>query len=275
MPSKNEIAATLSRGEAARAGVLDANQARETITTNSKRMYGFTRKMVPSDFPTEPKLYIYSVSEYGEIVNLGPGFQQYEVHACPEDKKYGEPCVVLPFNFFEEAKVDVTEHTFTSGKQIVDAVLKIGPGMNAGMDKRRLGWFVSDHNPPAQEEIDHALSLYGAECKRLYLEANRYATSGRPGDMDEINEMHRRAARFLGQTVSWDKPQEKMIDCPGCKEKVRDGATVHATPYCGYVFNWFVAIDNGLRSFAQAPPDVQRAYKKAKEAERTDQPEQE
>jgi hypothetical protein len=258
----------LSRGEAARSGVIDANQAVERITTNSKRMYGFTRKMVPNDFPTEPKLYIYSISEYGEQVNLGPGFQVYEVKPCPEGAAYGEPCIVLPFNFFEEAKVDVTEHTFTSGKQIVDAILKIGPGMNASMDKRRLGWFVSDSNPPAADEVAHANQLYTTECKRLFTEANRYASANQ---LNEINETHRRAARFLGQTVTWDKPQEKMVDCPGCKEKVREGAAVHATPYCGYVFNWTTAIDNGLRSFSQAPPDVQRAYKKAQEEKRVEQ----
>lgn len=264
MPSKNEIAATMSRSEAARAGVIDHNQAVEKVTTNTKRMYGFTRKMVPSDFPTEPKLYIYSVSEYGELVNLGPGFQQYEVKACPDGQAYGEPCVILPFNFFEEAKVDVTEHTFTSGKQIVDAILKVGPGMGAAMDKRKLGWFVSEHNPPTAEEVAHATTVYGAECKRLFQDANRYASANQ---LYEINDTHRRAARFLGQTVTWDKPQEKMVDCPGCKEKVREGAAVHATPYCGYVFNWHIAIDNGLRSFSQAPPEVQRAYKKAKEAQ--------
>ncbi len=261
-PSKNQIAATLSQSEASRAGVLSAAQATEVITTNSKRMYGFTRKMIPSDFPTEPKLYIFSVSEYGEDVNLGPGFQVFKVHACPEGEKYGEPCVVMPFNFFEEAKVDVTEHTFTSGKQLVDAILKVGPGMNASMDKRRLGWFVSDTNPPAEDEVAHANELYGAECKRLFQEANRYASANQ---LNEINEMHRRAARYLGQTVTWDKPQEKMIDCPGCREKVREGAILHAAPYCGYVFDWTRAIDHNMRSFSQAPPEVQKAYKKLKE----------
>jgi hypothetical protein len=248
MPSKNEIAATMTRSEAARAGIIDANTAVEKITTNSKKMYWFTRKMVPSDFPTEPKLYIYSISEYGEQVNLGPGFSGYEVKPCPAGKPHGEPCIVLPFNFFEEAKVDVTEHTFTSGKQIVEAILRIGPGMNASMDRRRLGWFVSDSNPPADDEVAHANTLYTAECKRLFQEANRYASANQ---LNEINEMHRRAAQYLGQTVTWDKPQEKMVDCPGCKEKVREGAAVHATPYCGYVFDWPLAVKNGLRTRKQ------------------------
>ncbi len=267
-PSKNQIAATLSQSEAQRAGVLSAQQATEVITTNSKRMYGFTRKMIPHDFPTEPKLYIYSVSEYGEIVNLGPGFPLFEVKACPEGEKYGEPCVIFPFNFFEEAKVDVTEHTFTSGKQIVDAILKVGPGMAAAQDKRRLGWFVSDTNPPTAEEVEHANSLYLAECKKLFEDASRYFRSNQ---LNEINEMHRRAARVMGQKVDWDKPQERMVDCPGCKEKVREGSIIHAAPYCGYVFDWFRAIDNGIRSFSQAPPEVQKAYKKLKEQALTEQ----
>ena len=247
-PSKNEIAATMSRGEAARSGVIDANQAVEKITTNSRRMYGFTRKIAPSDFPTEPKIYIYSISEYGEQVNIGPGFPGYEVKACPEGAAYGQPCVILPFNFFEEAKVDVTEHTFTSGNQIADAILKLGPGMNAGMDKRRLGWFRSDTNPPTSEEVAHANELYTIECKRLFQEANRYFAANQ---INEINEMHRRAARWLGQNVTWDKAESKMVDCPGCKEKVREGAAVHATPYCGYVFDWPLAVKNGLRTRKQ------------------------
>src|ERR1700730_821263 len=113
-PTKNQLAATLSKSQAASVGILDANQAVENITANSKKMYGFTRKQVPEGLPTEPKLYIFSISEYGEDVNLGPGFKIYTVQACPEDEDYGEPCIIDPLNFFEEAKVDVTEHTFTS-----------------------------------------------------------------------------------------------------------------------------------------------------------------
>src|ERR1700690_3693657 len=93
-PSKNQLAATLSKSQASSVGVIDAPTAVEHITTNSRKQYGFTRKQIPTGLPTEPKLYIYSISEYGEIVNLGPGFSLYTVPACPEGDDYGEPCII-------------------------------------------------------------------------------------------------------------------------------------------------------------------------------------
>ncbi|MBU6231676.1 hypothetical protein KGP36_03325 [Patescibacteria group bacterium] len=254
-PSKNEIAATLTRSEAARAGVLDGVQVQETITTNAKKLYGFTRKMVPKDLPTEPKLYIYSISEYGEIVDLGPGFQKFEIVACPEGESYGPPCVINPIYFFEEAKVDVTEHTFTSGKQIVDAILKIGPGMNAAWDRRKIGWFVSETDPPSKEEVKRAVEIYTAECQRLLTEGNRHAAAGH---LNEINETHRRSAKYLGQRVDWDKPTRKMVDCVGCQERIPAGTVMHAVPYCGAVQpgRWPDAVALGMKRLEDVPPGV-------------------
>jgi hypothetical protein len=237
MPSKNEIAATMTRGQAAREGVISAPEAQEKITANSKRLFGFTRKMLPpaGSMPTEPKQYLYSVSEYGDTVNLGPGFPLYEIKACPDGEEYGEACVIPPIIFFEEAKVDVTEHTFHSGPQIVEAILKIGPGMNASWDRRKVGWFVSNTNPPSAEDVRRATTLYIQECTRLLQEGNRYASANQ---LLEINETHRRAAKYLGQKVEWSKPLQQMRECPGCGENVRVGIIWHAFPMgCGYIFD--------------------------------------
>lgn len=248
MAAKDQIAATLTKGEAARAGVLDANQAQEVITTNSRKQYGFTRKMVPQGLPTEPKLYIFSVSPYGSvldengesdgggIVSLGPGFRQFEVFACPDGEDYGEPCTVDPIHFFEEAKVDVTEHTFHSGQQIVEAIMKQGPGMAAALDRRNVGWFVSPTNPPNNKLVDKAVEIYTAQCQKLVREADNYYARNM---LNEINETHRRSATYLKQNKkAWVSVEYKMIDCPGCGEPVRDGFIWHATPHgCGYIFN--------------------------------------
>ena len=248
MAVKDHIAATLTKAEASRAGVLDANAAAEVFTSNSRKQYGFTRKMVPQGLPTEPKLYIYSVSTYGSarkedgttdnagIINLGPGFRLFEVFACPEGEDYGEPCVIDPIHFFEEAKVDVTEHTFQSGQQIADAIMMIGPGMAAALDRRNVGWFVSSHNPPKDAEVDKAVEIYTAYCQRLVREADSFYARNQ---LNEINEMHRRAATYLKQNKkAWVSIEYKMIDCPGCGEPVRDGFIWHATPHgCGYIFD--------------------------------------
>lgn len=261
MAVKDQIAATLSRGEAARAGVIDANQAAEVITSNSRKQYGFTRKMLPVGLPTEPKLYIFSVSEYGSkiledgstdgsgIINLGPGFKHFEVFACPAGDDYGDPCIIDPINFFEEAKVDVTEHTFQSGQQMADAIMMIGPGMAAALDRRNIGWFVSAYNPPKDKEVDKAVELYTAQCQRLLREADNYYARNM---LNEINETHRRAAAYLKQSKkAWVSIEYKMVDCPGCMEPVRDGIIYHAPPHgCGYIFDR----EEYNKRYAQAKP---------------------
>lgn len=259
MPTKNEIAATMTRGQAQSQGVLSAPEAREVITSNSRKMFGFTRKILPPGLPTEPKLYIYSVTEYGEIVNLGPGFPLFTVEPCPEGEDFGNPCVILPLYFMEEAKVDVTEHTPHTGQQLADAIMKMGAGMNAAWDRRKVGWFVSSTYPPANEEVDKAVQIYTAECKVLLNIANSFAARNL---LNEINEQHRRAAKYLKQKVDWDKPLSKMVDCPGCQEPVKAGAIMHAVPYCGYVFNWEQAIENGMKVLEDAPTLVQERLKK-------------
>lgn len=267
-PTKNQIAATMTSSEAARAGVLSAAQAVEAVTVMTKKQSGFTRKMVPTGLPTEPKLYIYSVSEYGakggDMIDIGPGFPKYELEPCPEDAEYGEPLVLDPIHFFEEVKVDVTEHTFTSGQQIVDAIMRRGPGMNASWDRGKIGWFVSSQYPPKPEEVQRAVEVYTAECKRLLADGQRYFVANH---LNEINETHYRAAKYLKQKVDWNKPVSKMIDCPGCQEPVKAGAILHAVPYCGYVFDWKRAIENNMRTIEQAPLKLRKALEQQLEAQ--------
>ena len=91
-------------------------------------------------------------------------------------------------------------------------------------------------------------------CQFLLNQANAYASSGK---LLEINETHRRAAKYLGQKVDWSKPLQKMIDCPGCGEMVKSTAIMHANPSCGYVFRWEDAIAAGMKKIEDAPTDVQ------------------
>lgn len=258
MPSKNQIAATLTRSQAAQAGVLDAQQAERQVAAGSKKLYGFTRKILPPDLPKEPYTYIYSVSEYGDMVNLGPGFPIYQVHACPEGEDYSEPCVIPLIHFMEEAKVDVTEHSPFTSAQVTEAIFKTGQGMNASWDRHKLGWFESQHCPPLPAEIRRAVDMYTVECKRLYQEGERFA---RAGQLLEINETHRRAARYLKNKVTWDQVEHKMVECAMCMDPIRVGTAVHAAPHCGAVQpgRWLDAVESGMKKLADAPPEIQAA----------------
>lgn len=256
-PSKNLLAAELTPEAAQAMGILSAAQVKDQFDrVNSRKLFGFTRKLVPQGLPTEPKTYIFSIHEYGEDSNLGPGFKIYTVPACPPDREYGDPCVIDPLNFFEEAKVDQTEHTFTSGDDIALAIMKTGPGMNASHDRRKVGWFISKHNPPKPQEVKAAQDIYTLECRRLLNEGNNYHSKGK---LDEITDTHVRAARWLKQNVSWDKPLNKMVDCVGCFEPIRQGVPVHAVAYCGAVQPgmWKEAIARGMKTLEAAPEDVQ------------------
>ena len=235
MPSKNLLAATLPRSAAAESGILTADDAVRVVSANSKKLFGFTRKILPKGIPSEPKRFIFSVSDYGELVDLGPGLPKFEVKPCEEGEEHGPVCAIPPIVFFEEAKVDVTEMTPVTDVELVDAILRIGPGMDQKNDRRKLGWFVSEHNPPKKEEVARAVALYVQRCKELVEKGNQYAEARQ---FNEINEEHRRAAKYIRAKVNWNQTQHKMVDCPGCGESVREGIVWHATPHgCGYIFD--------------------------------------
>jgi len=259
----NLRAATMPKSALRAAGLLDSETAtREISTRMSKKLYGFSRKQLPPDLPTEPRLWIFSVSEYGETVSLGAGFgEAWKIEPCPEGAQHGPACAIKPIYFQEEVVVDKTEHTPYTDVQIAECLMKQGAGLNASLDRRRVGWFVSRSEEPKQEEVAEAIRIYTTECKRLLDEGNQRARSGKPEDMRDINEEHRRAAKFLGQNVDWDKPVAKMMTCPRCGEQVREGIIVHAAPYCGHVFQlvpyWVSMVQSGQKMITDAPEGIQ------------------
>jgi hypothetical protein len=272
MPSKNEMAESLSRADAMRAGVQtfsSVDDATRMVTSNTRKLYGFTRKQLPPGLPITPFKYVYSVSRYGELVNLGVGFPKFVVMGLTEEdevdnKQYGAPCTIHALYFVEEAQIDRTEFGPHTSQQIIECILQIGPGMNASNDRRRRGWFVSDHNPPKQEEVERAIGIYTAECRRLLAEGNAFHTANK---FLEINELHREAAHYLKQRVPWDHGRtSKMVDCMGCGEPIKDGSIVHAPPQgCGAVQpgRWPDAVLWGLKRIEDVPTMYQDAVRAA------------
>jgi hypothetical protein len=253
------MAETLTRSDAVRLGILDAHEAQTSVIKNNRKLYGFTRKQLPPGLPIHPFKYIYSVSSYSELINLGVGFPKFVVAGLtPEEeqegKRYGAPTVIHALYFIEEAQVDRTEFGPHTSQQLVEAILQVGPGMNASNDRRKRGWFVSDHNPPPEAEVERAVGIYTAECRRLLAEGNAFHTANK---FLEINETHREAAHYLRQRVSWDHGRTtKMVDCVGCGEPVKEGSIVHAPPQgCGAVQpgRWPDAVLWGLKRMEDVP----------------------
>jgi hypothetical protein len=266
---KDSAAETLSRAQAAAQGIVGFGSRAEANTIepsvqHSKRLFGFTRKILPPGLPNMAVLFVYSVSDYGETVDVGSGLPKFTVEACPEGHTHGKACAIPCQVFLEEAKVDVTEFTPFTADQLADAIMKRGPGMPASLDRAKVGWFVSETNPPQQKEVDEAVKIYSEECQRLLRQGNQFAASNQ---LNEINETHRRAARFLRQKVDWDKATKKMAECPGCGELVREGVVWHATPAgCGHLFNpvkfWCQLVETGQRAIADVPEHLQPALAK-------------
>src|SRR5208283_2821459 len=122
----NLRAATMPKSALRAAGLLDSETAtREISTRMSKKLYGFSRKQLPPDLPTEPRLWIFSVSEYGETVSLGAGFgEAWKIEPCPEGAQHGPACAIKPIYFQEEVVVDKTEHTPYTDVQIAECSMK-------------------------------------------------------------------------------------------------------------------------------------------------------
>lgn len=255
MPTKNEMAATLSRAEAISQGILDSNAVQASMRSRSRKLFGFSRKAEPEDIPETPYVYIYSISEFGGQVRLGVGFPMFEVEACPEGQSHGPACVVKAAYFYEEAKIDQTEHTFISGNKVANCILSVGAGEQTRNDRRLVGWFRSDNDPPRAEEVKAAKDIYGKECKRLMAEANEFH---RQSKGIEIHELHRMAAKYLGQKVAWDNPITKMIPCVGCGESIPENSVHHAVSTCMAVQEgkWPEAIARGIKRLDDAPPMV-------------------
>src|SRR6266700_3293798 len=116
---KNTAAETLSKAAAGAAGVIGFDEAAPasilSTTAHSRRLFGFTRKVLPPDLPSDPIYFVYSISSYGETVDLGPGLPKFTVKACEPDEPHGEACAVPCQVFLEEAQVDKTEHTPFTG----------------------------------------------------------------------------------------------------------------------------------------------------------------
>lgn len=258
--SKNTDVVNMTKAQAAKAGLLDSAGADAHRRNTSKKLQGFTRQLLPPGIPDVPKFWIFSVSEYGEKIHLGAGFSDsWEVKPCESGDAYGPACPIKPIYFCEELEIDKTKMVPYTDIQIVDCIMKTGPGMTGNLNRALVGWFVSTSNPPSQEDIERATKIYLQECKRLFQEGNRFFQAG---ELKEINETHRRAKAVLNEAADWDKPQLAWIECPGCMERIREGAVFH--PACGAVLNWEVAIERGMKKFEDAPLSVQEELTKAK-----------
>jgi len=104
------------------------------------------------------------------------------------------------------------------------------------------GVFVAQGQQPDDDELTEARLRLAAFYRRAVASADREWE--RSHSYLFINDVQRRAARYLGLEKEWFYQARETCDCPGCGEKVRAGVAVCKT--CGAILDRDKAATLGL-----------------------------
>lgn len=99
-----------------------------------------------------------------------------------------------------------------------------------------------------KKEVLAARQTMTIEDQRLVAEAD--AMWARPGEQQNVNDLHRRSCVRLGQERPWCYTPLQLVDCPGCGDKIKEN--ILSCPKCG---GW---LDEGIEKL-RAMPSKQRA----------------
>jgi hypothetical protein len=111
-----------------------------------------------------------------------------------------------------------------------------------GGDDSFFGVFVAAGDAPADEELAAARERLAAFYRRLLAVADREWE--RSHSYLFINDVERRAARYLGIEKEWHYQPRETIECPGCGEKIKPSAAV--CKICGAILDRAKAAKLGL-----------------------------
>lgn len=126
-------------------------------------------------------------------------------------------------------------------------------------EESNLGVFVAKGEMPSAEELRKEREKLAVFYRRLVAGADREWE--RSHSYLFINDVERRAARFLGMDKEWFYQARETVECPGCGEKIKPGVAVCKS--CGAILERSKAAALGLAApnFATAaavPPEVRK-----------------
>lgn len=201
---------------------------------------GGKRDILPraKDAATEQTVTIASISDQDWYISRTHGV--YHIPACPK----GQSCSLLLITSRGDA-LDLGDNRrfpFTiSAREIADDLLQ---------DLQDHGVFVCASARPSDAELGSATARRDAFYHRLVLDGDTLWARGH--SFREISDLHRRAAIALGIEREWAYVPIRMMDCPACGEKVKDGVAV--CRHCHAILNEERAAKHGFTS-----PRVQAA----------------
>lgn len=103
----------------------------------------------------------------------------------------------------------------------------------------------------SKAEVAKAKRVLQNEDQRLISEADAIWAGPEPGRIN-VNDIHKRACRRLGQTRPWCYVPEQLVDCPGCGNKIKEQVL-----FCG---NCQGRLFEGIEVLRKMPP-AERAAK--------------
>jgi hypothetical protein len=126
-------------------------------------------------------------------------------------------------------------------------------------EESNLGVFVAKGEMPSAEELRKGREKLGAFYRRLVAGADREWE--RSHSYLFINDVERRAARYLGMDKEWFYQARETVECPGCGEKIKPGVAVCRS--CGAILDRTKAAELGLAApnFAAAATVPADAHK--------------
>lgn len=111
-----------------------------------------------------------------------------------------------------------------------------------GGEESFFGAFVAANEMPSNEELRKGREKLSAFYRRLVAGADREWE--RSHSYLFINDVERRAARYLGLEKDWFYQAHETIECPGCGERIKPGVAVCRT--CGAILDRGKAASLGL-----------------------------
>ena len=158
----------------------------------------------------------------------------YHIPACPK----GQSCSLLLITPRSDA-LDLGDNRrfpfAISARQIADDLLQ---------DLQDHGVFVCAGPRPIAEELASAKARRDAFYHRLVQDGDTLWARGH--SFREISDLHRRAAIALGIEREWAYVPVRMMECPVCGEKVKEGVAV--CKHCHAILNEETAAKHGLGS---------------------------
>jgi hypothetical protein len=177
---------------------------------------------------------------------LHRSYGTYQVRGCVPGEPYALTQAGARAAVMDLGDKRTLEVPITAGEVAQDLCREINA--DAGEDSF-FGVFVAQGERPGDDELTEARQRLAAFYRRTVASADREWE--RSHSYLFINDVQRRAARYLGLEKEWFYQARETSDCPGCGEKVRAGVAVCKT--CGAILDRDKAASLGLAPVPAAP----------------------